>query len=908
MSVPAASVVLSFSKKPILKLFSTTNIAQVPNILAELNETNDDVFVFGDSATNKNLISLEHSLGLGGDQMQIVLSFIDPENEFEKRFITTNLMEIVGTSFAGTGSTEKEHVVSDQKQLKEISKEQQKSEIEEYLANFGSRYVYVAYGVGGNVRSWAGPFKCILTGAKIDISKGKIVTIKLATTLDSIQTRFGLQYESIRFNLEGLRQYYIGHSQEITFLPYQYKQAGIEKVEINNEQDVFNALEKVDLGKIANFIKDVDIHAIVVDTLRNYVSQVLRTPNVIVLLPNINWICRAGISQTLKATKEDQTEDPVKDMWRTNPQIRMATTYRSMQKLLSSFSLELASDYLGEPTAKPDKRIINAKLLHGNPPLVPSLVGIPGGLASVDPDLALIGETKKLTQAKKLTTLQAQFNFFFENRKFVAKKQTSITSTQTPQHTQAINDIISGIQRQSKTLYDFYWGTFYESNINILELWKKYSTDSPLFFGGREMALEKDGTLQPVAVVGDIGLIKRFLYGWENLTKTKEKISEFTTMAAFDEHQLSNLGGTSEFAPKFLEYTKAGKKLESSKQQNITTVMDIAPIHPNDAVILKDQIYNEEIRKIVYRKPEELVGAFGSISDVPKGFDLAKEIEERGLNENYVTENSIPVFRYNFPNPNILDFKFNLDGQYLSELKTGFFHEFGRLASDTVGGILKDKYLDVGISTVQEGVAYLRLRDITQDHFTNNYLRLELIHDLFELYGKGAGESGNIQVGKNLLMIDECLAIYKKVLAEEGNKPYIGLDFLLPGKSNLALAGMANQLYRKAVQIDLKTLPVFHLSNNDAVLKTLAVLFVQDVPVVGSTPSTRSTLNKFASGLWSIVGFKHVINKSTIESNFKLVKNLSYSTKKEKELEKGKIYELDEGDPEVKEALANANG
>ena len=90
--------------------------------------------------------------------------------------------------------------------------------------------------------------------------------------------------------------------------------------------------------------------------------------------------------------------------------------------------------------------------------------------------------------------------------------------------------------------------------------------------------------------------------------------------------------------------------------------------------------------------------------------------------------------------------------------------------------------------------------------------------------------------------------------------------------------------------------------------KRQTYLFVQDVPVVGSTPSTRSTLNKFASGLWSIVGFKHVINKSTIESNFKLVKNLSYSTKKEKELEKGKIYELDEGDPEVKEALANANG
>ena len=892
MSVPAASVVLSFSKKPILKLFSTTNIAQVPNILAELDETNDDVFVFGDSATNKNLISLEHSLGLGGDQMQIVLSFIDPENEFEKRFITTNLMEIVGTSFAGTGSTEKEHVVSDQKQLKEISKEQQKSEIEEYLANFGSRYVYVAYGVGGNVRSWAGPFKCILTGAKIDISKGKIVTIKLATILDSIQTRFGLQYESIRFNLEGLRQYYIGHSQEITFLPYQYKQAGIEKVEIgeqiNNEQDVFNALEKVDLSKIANFIKDVDIHAIVVDTLRNYVSQVLRTPNVIVLLPNINWICRAGISQTLKATKEDQTEDPVKDMWRTNPQIRMATTYRSMQKLLSSFSLELASDYLGEPTAKPDKRIINAKLLHGNPPLI----------SNVDQE--------------KLTTLQAQFTSFFKNRKFVAKKQTSITSTQTPQHTQAINDIISGIQRQSKTLYDFYWGTFYESNINILELWKEYPTDSPLFFGGREMALEKDGTPQPVAVVGDIGLIKRFLYGWENLAKTKEKISEFTEKADDLETFLnvappgSDWQGTS--WPGQAEYLASVKAAPIQIKQNITAAMDLAPIHPNDAVTLKDQSYNEEIRKIVYRKPEELVGAFGSISDVPKGFDLAKEIEERGLNENYVTENSIPVFRYNFPNPNILDFKFNLDGQYLSELKTGFFHEFGRLASDTVGGILKDKYLDVGISTVEEGVAYLRLRDITQDHFTNNYLRLELIHDLFELYGKGVGESGIIQVGKNLLMIDECFAIYKKVLAEEGDKPYIGLDFLLPGKANLVLAGMANQLYRKAVQIDLKTLPVFHLSNNDAVQRGLTYLFVQDVPVVGSTPSTRSTLNKFASGLWSIVGFKHVINKSTIESNFKLVKNLSYSTKKEKELEKGKIYELDEGDPEVKEALANANG
>ena len=47
---------------------------------------------------------------------------------------------------------------------------------------------------------------------------------------------------------------------------------------------------------------------------------------------------------------------------------------------------------------------------------------------------------------------------------------------------------------------------------------------------------------------------------------------------------------------------------------------------------------------------------------------------------------------------------------------------------------------------------------------------------------------------------------------------------------------------------------------------------MQDFPIIGSDLSTRSPLNHFMSGLWSIVGFKHVIKNNTMESNFKLVK------------------------------------
>ena len=883
MSVPTPYVVLSFSKDPMLKLFSLTKADQAQDFLASINESNKDVFVFGETSTNNNLISLEHSLGLG-NQMQIDISFIDPKNEFERRFMSTNLLELTGASLVGKKeNTEAENNASQQEQLRrvdrELSKAYRRSELAEYGKNFGDRIIYVAYGLGGNLRSWAGPFKCILKGTRLDIRQGKLITIQLVTMLNGIEPGEGLEHEEVRHNLEGLRQHFTGKSQIINIDPdspqaVSYTPEGIDKLLsprsflAKEEFKTFtsDALEEHNLEVVSDYIDEVDIHTIVVDTLRDYIRKVTRTDNVIVLLPNINWICRYGLQERIRATEATESETSI---WRTSKQRRVGASYRTLIFILESLGLELTSDNRGHPD-------ISGDLLY----FMQRNTSLPAG--QIVENLSIVGATSGTANIHDV--LQE----FSNSRNFYAKKQTTIVEDQTPQHEQAITEIINGIREFSKSIdTGFRWASFYESNLDILNIWKDYAERTPLLFGGKSMEIDDDGSPQPVVVCGDIGLIDRFLYGSETTGDTAEGVNSLRERAVGFRSREGSLTDELTFLNAINQATMATEEslLESisqqvaGKQQTVGAAINLAPLHPNEAPFLQNEEYNTQIRSIVHKPKEEIIGPFGSISNIPDTMELSFEevLAQAGeaaggppIPLDVIAKGQVPVFVYNYDNPNVLDLKLNIDSTYLALLNTGFKKEFGRLASNTVGGVYKDRYLNVQIRDMQQGVDWLGARHRMLGFVPNGYSgpNTSILDELRELYGE------SLPPAEAQSVYEAAQQNYRELLARESNQPFIGLDFILPGNADSISAQFAEQLYRQGVQAQITTLPMFHLTNNAVVVNGMSILLARDAPITGSDLSTRSNLNYYMSGYWGIVGFKHTIKGKTIESKFRITKNI----------------------------------
>jgi hypothetical protein len=72
--------------------------------------------------------------------------------------------------------------------------------------------------------------------------------------------------------------------------------------------------------------------------------------------------------------------------------------------------------------------------------------------------------------------------------------------------------------------------------------------------------------------------------------------------------------------------------------------------------------------------------------------------------------------------------------------------------------------------------------------------------------------------------------------------------------------------------MSITTLPTFHISKV-ASISSPCIVFAQDQPIKQSTRGERKLLNKFFSGLYKIMGFKHTITTGAATSEFKLVKN-----------------------------------
>lgn len=857
MTIPTSNVVIGFDKETMNRLF--IGGATYESLIKEIVGNNsDEVLLFGGEA-NPNLLSFKHSFGVGTDQ-KMLLEFIDPKNEFEKRFFSDSLVRnIAGYGYSsdeGQGDLITEYTNKDQAQP-EYAAEFAEEFKKEYLDRFGEKVFYIAYGSGNNLDLWAGPHRMVLTGANIDIKGGKKITLTLIPSPQSITSsnRKGVYNEKVNLNLAGLTLLVEGRSRNINF-------AGLVEENKYNTYNPFDDFDKdqqikgLDVylptikaisSRIDRNIDSIvgssqgsfDFHSLVVDTLRSYIQKATGNRNVVVLLPNLNLVCRQAIEAArLEARVYYDTFEKQSDAVGSVPmfgnflkatvannyalkQTRAGEQHAFIRSILSQVGIRLASYNNEDPVFK-------AGILS------PAAVSM-------------------FMAAEKAKTFTDRVDDYFTKSTFYASLDIKDT-TGIPKHEKIVHKVIDSIKKLSKSEYPFHFVMFTETQQSILDVWSKEEAKFPLFAGYKKFTNTREAI-----IVGDSAMIRDYLYG-SALIKDRDK----------------------EVAKIRRESKKASKKdnsfisEENSPSPDLVAELSI-PLHPTDRVVIGVPSYTEKIREIIFTSKG--TGSFGDPSYLPDDFAFGiGEFSKEALTR--VRRQNIPVFRYNTEAPNVIDMKFNFAPIYLAQLKMGFQKEIMKKASATVEGALPAGIGSLPIKTRGAGIAFLKLKQ----------------------YSMGLGNDDSISILKELAgrLSPELLAELKTTNPDKGAdaiasllnsttkndiKATLLVDQLLPGNPQNILTELSEDMYRNALQIDITTLPTFHISTVST-LGQLCLLFAQDTPILMGNKPIRSLMNSFFSGVYKIMGWTHKITATGASSEFRLVKNFpNNKTKKQVEEE-----------------------
>ena len=905
MNVPTANVIVAFDKATMEKLFSAG--ATYSSLVKEVSDGNADALLFN-NVSNPNFISFEHSHDYGKG-FKMVLEFIDPKGEFERRFISTNPAKIIKSLSNSKLETSNNSIVDENRQLRKSLVKLNDADINEIKSRLqeeeGSREFFVAYGVGKDLSLWSGPHRTVLTNVDVEVKGSRKIKLDLTPTINplDISNRRGAYNEKINLNLYGLSVRFSGNSQELKFKespvydPLQYLEDFKQKEDaITFKSDVSQGLKNLGFGDIVSQVEKFDFHCIVVDCIRNYVQKATNNKNVIVLLPNINVLCRQAIADHLitfneaaprqegfssfsRAQNPDQELDNFLSRAESiaggdqqppdEPAGVVAEEGESLDSFLGRASEPppppVPSAFNPEARAKLDY-IANEYVGLGN-----SLNFIKGmlekfGLKVTDTASANTTEKPKgqglityFNEAEKGSDPNDRFEKFFGDKTYYAT--LNVVGDNLPDHVQVLSDVFKKINSMCRDAQKINIRTLgmTETQLDLLKIWGNTESGGKWgkswTFAGYD-DFEEDGT---AVIVGDDSLIKQFLYGATNTETTKDTLEKLGVLAARAQLRRAQ---SQESVEAFVEEVDSGKEAEELE----LTILSEMPLHPLDRAVLTDKQYNSQVREITYPKVNKSLGPFGPLYELPDTFSLQDEQFTDSV-QNKIIESGIPVFRYNTPNPNIVDLNFKFGGIYLGALKFGYAKKAARNASRIAEGAYPSNVADFPIRGIGAAIAYLRGKG-----YANN-LGSEEQKSIIELLSNKISpdlvDSLNVN---NEQEAAKTLAALLLSTEKHNLRGVIEMDQYLSDTPNNILADIANDLYRKAVTMGITTLPMFHISNYSD-LGSPCIVFAQDQNISQTLKPERTTMNRFFSGLFRFTGFKHTISTSNVFSDFKLTKN-----------------------------------
>ena len=917
MNIPTSNVIVSFEREAINKLFSQG--ATFTNLVEGITD-NKDVLLFNHES-NPNFIEFTHDAAGKSNTFSLVL--IDPRGEFEQRFMMHS------TVYSAAEHLRKQSSPKNRSPLKALNEKTHKTTVEKRKIKLelkqkmedafqkaeGVRTLYIAYGAGNNLDLWSGPHMVQLSNAEIQVDSPKKLTLEfvpIPLTLD-IGSRKGAYGEEVNMDLRGLTMEVNARSEKLDFDNFNTDdpvygkniKLAVEKIsgsprnirrEAENDFDSF--LDENKQGYLQELFNNIDVHLMVTDVLRQMISQVCGTKNVIILLPDLNLICRDAIDEIAKLERLG------KDLKTSQKYIQTTQKYQNGLLLDAKAGLYGAEDARAKFYAaaksiahrfcmsfSAQSKDTTQEVRNYNPPTL-----------------------QYLEDQDREQTYLGRFEKFMKDKEFFACH--TITSDKgVPDPGESLEKIIKQILKSSKGIYGpEISDPLYESDTNVVALWSEGQTlfgkrdyaNAPLF-GGIETKLDPE---QPVVVFGDQQLIRGYLYGGINLSQKKATVAELKAQAPIAEQEIAE--ATAAYETEAVEVTEAildtgpgafqgpgiemniiggvdvaaseamYKKVDSefariidegekkvaqmpTKGDYLAAALEVIPLHPYDKMVLTDKGYNEAIRSIIFPPVKDRVGPFGDISYIPDDFSYN---DEKITNENKaaIQAANIPVFRYNTTNPNITDMKFNFGEIYFSQLNMGVQKEVNRRASASIQGAMPNKYTDFEFGDPTSVMAYIRTRHFSLGN--GDEAEMQIKKEIAHHFQGGTGAfpvAGDAQAQAEL-----AYQLYEKSL-EQPDKPYVKIDQLLPGNPITVMSDFIEAMNSNALQIDITTLPMMQVSNM-AHLNSPCLLFAQTGEIEQTVRKKKTAMKAFYSGDYLIMGFKHQINGKGASSSFNLIK------------------------------------
>ena len=855
-SVPTPYVLIAFRKDVIEKFIQNNDFINSLDLIETLKSYSgdkDDFLLFQNYA-NPNFISLQHSLGLGGSTGNTIeIEIIDPNNEFERKVIGSSFYP-ENVPFSLVDSSGAQVTISDSQKLdKKVRKDLYYKSIKDYVNANSQRQYYIAYGLGSNLNFWAGPFTCELIRVEIDSTQFKklkcFFAVPAGASSEEAKNMFINSKNSV--NLSGLKRQINGVSKPLKFREYIegtsqtfYDPQSIAKKQSEDISSIKNLIDKTsyqidknserNLDTISAYLKLFDYHTLVVDCIKNYITKVTGNNNVVVLLPNLNVLLAASPalidSFYSKSAKANNKFADIRDAG--EAKLQTALIFRESLSNLLGF-MESMHQTIYNKYSDPLKQDF---------------------------------EKDKTTDAKEVSWVTGfethsnkveRLKAFFNDNNFYASLDTIVQNNNSIDHFEMLKKLTEEINRYSNS-YIITPEIIYENNYKILKVWQNLHK-------AKDPAFNFEGSFSDTVIVfGDRDMIKKYMYAGDpipnskvDLTDTKISISlkgKTLKLTEQEKNSIEQFKGSKE------EKEKAKAELEKSVGARTSFTTPVTLYHPTDKVFFTAD-YNKEIETILY--PDSIDAPFGSISVPPDEFAY--------LDTSYFDKfgsvlKRYPIFKYNLANPNVLGISVDINTLYLSELKTGFQKELFKTATSKLAGAYSDDYKLNTFLSEEAVISYIQNK-LKSTEPVNRDEVIQIVADSLNANGFPDGISGDaVTIAKN------CFA-----LAEEGmkskNRQTIIIDAVSPKNPATIMADLSNQLYKKTTTATIKTLPLFHISSYGH-LQSPCLFFAQSGKIMTSTLNfEKDPFTTFLSGVWNIIGIKHIISDSDMRSEFTIVRN-----------------------------------
>lgn len=765
--IPSANIIVGFNSEALRKLLLKDN--SLTSLIKSI-EDSDDLLLFNNQS-NPNFISFSHELG-GSNEMLIEL--IDPEGVFEKRIISTNSADLFAGNLNFLDDTEPDKKLAGTIATQAQQLEKHKDFYKAFMARFeekASDYqnkLFVTYGVGDDISLWSGPHVIQIVGIELSEDGASKLTIKGVAEPKSLSKayRTDLTNRPVDLLLDGVTYDLEANSGDFDFL----------SVLEGKTTKVYKSSNTAGLDMSE---PDIDLHLLLVDTLKNYVKKATGNPNVIILLPDCNKLLSEyfgvllqnspGLAGLLQGAATKSLLNIVDGITKN----KIISAYIKAKKACSAFGFHLASK------DRDGQDIFNKQV--------------------------------RVEESRNFENPKAKLEHFLKKKLFYATMNTTSTKG-IPDHEKSIRDLVNKIYKNAKGLNfsKFTFNIFYETDQNLVDFWsnkEQYTQNSP--FNYQNKPFRKD---RPVIVMGDRELINKYLYG---------------------------LGGeTVDYKP---------------------------PMHPRD-----ERCFSLDYRRKVFevvRKKYANAGPFGDLTFIPDDFMYVDDDINRrdGLKQSLI-DNNINVFRYNTSNPNVIDMKFDFSPVYWAELTNVFAKSVLQKASASYEGVISNKYTKFNLPTPESVIAYIRNR---HNSLGNSEKAKEEI--IKELVSKQGNTNSLPKLVQSTLQAQALYAYYDIMLKKGGDSAAYKIDQLLPGDPITQLSEFAEQLYKQALSITIKTLPAFHISSY-ADISSPILLFSRFNPVKSARTPENSLADTFLSGFYLITRARHTIENGAMVSEFDLTK------------------------------------